>query len=120
MPKDGQTNPTRIPSKRPMKIWVVTLGIRLACAFGDTIELEVHVHVDQARHQGLPAALHLASDARLIRSSCMRADPFDPVRAEEHALALPHGVSVEDGDVRDVGGLRHHGIMPPEIRSGCP
>ena len=59
------------------------------------------------------------STSRASRASfggrVMRADPLDPLGPEEHPLALPDPVPVEDGDVRDVGGLRHRSIMPPEM-----
>ena len=84
------------------------------------VELEMDVDVDQARHQGLAGAVDLASGARSLRSSRMRADPLDPVGPEENALALLHGSPVEHDDVRDVGRLRHHGIMSPGVRAKAP
>ena len=88
---------------------------RLLLEVGVAVELQVDVDVDQSRQQRLADAVDLSGGARILRRACVRADPLDPLGPEEDALALLDPVAVEDGDVRDVRGLRHRSIMPPEM-----
>ena len=90
--------------------------LRLLLEVGATVELEMDVDVDQARHQGLAGAGDLASGARCSRSPRMRSDPLDPVGAEEDAVAPPDRLAIEQVDVGDIGRFRHRGIMSSGVR----